>query len=130
MESFKISNLIDFPTEYLDWMRKLEYYVEVDKFFLVHAGFNFKKENPFDDTNSMLWTRDYDIQPEKVKHKKIIHGHVPVNLEFIDMSIKMKSYWFIDLDNGCYMNTREGFGNLVALELNSMEYVVQYNLDT
>ncbi|MCD4695949.1 MAG: hypothetical protein K8S16_06870, partial [Bacteroidales bacterium] len=78
----------------------------------------------------MLWVRDYDIESQKIKNKKIIHGHVPVNLEFIDISIRNnKSYKFIDLDNGCYMTEREGFGNIVALELNSMEYKVQYNLD-
>ncbi len=129
LENFKITDLRSFPAEYLDWMRLLEYYIKLDQFILVHAGLNFKIENPFEDKNSMLWIRDYDIIPEKIRHKRIIHGHVPVNLEFIDLSIKNKSYHFIDLDNGCYMTKREGFGNLVALELNSMEYKVQYNLD-
>lgn len=129
LESFKVKNLLDIPRDYIDWMRRLEYFIELDHFFLVHAGFNFKKDDPFEDKSSMLWVRDYDIRPEKVRNKKIIHGHMPVSLEFIDMSIRTKSYWFIDLDNGCYMNNRDGFGNLVALELNSMEYVVQYNRD-
>lgn len=130
MQSFKLNDIKDFPKEYLEWMKKLEYYVELDNYYLVHAGFNFKKGDPFEDKDSMLWVRDYDIEPQKIKNKKIIHGHVPVNLEFIDISIKNnKSYKFIDLDNGCYMTKREGFGNIVALELNSMEYKVQYNLD-
>ena len=77
----------------------------------------------------MLWIRDYEIDSEKIGNKKIIHGHVPVNLEFIDVNIKNKSYKFIDLDNGVYIKKREGFGNLVALELNSMEYKAQCNLD-
>lgn len=129
LESFKVQDLKNFPTEYLDWMRNLEYFIELDNFILVHAGFNFRNENPFSDKDSMLWIRDYDIDPVKIKNKKIIHGHVPVSLEFIDISIRNKSYKFIDLDNGCYMTKREGFGNLVALELNSLEYKVQYNLD-
>ncbi len=129
MENFKISDLKSFPEEYLDWMRSLEYYIELDQFLLVHAGFNFSKDNPFDDKHSMLWIRDYEIVPEKIANKRIIHGHVPVNLEFIDLSIKNKSYNFIDLDNGCYVTNRDGFGNLVALELNSLEYRVQFNLD-
>ena len=129
MKSFKIHDIKDFPIEYLNWMKDLEYYIELDNFFLVHAGFNFDSENPFEDKDSMLWVRDYEIDANKIGNKKIIHGHVPVNLEFIDVSIKNKSYKFIDLDNGVYMPKREGYGNLVALELNSMEYKAQCNLD-
>jgi serine/threonine protein phosphatase 1 len=110
-------------------MRNLEYYIELDHFFLVHAGFNFRNGDPFNDKNSMLWIRDYEIDSSKVANKRIVHGHVPVSLEFIDLSIRNNNYKFIDLDNGCYMTKKDGFGNLVALELNSLEYKVQYNLD-
>jgi serine/threonine protein phosphatase 1 len=129
MKSFKVANLKDFPAEYLDWMKNLEYFIELENFLLVHAGFNFRSEDPFEDKSSMLWIREYDIDNEKIGNKRIIHGHVPVSLEFIDMSLKSNTYQFIDLDNGPYMTTREGFGNLVALELNTLEYKVQYNLD-
>jgi serine/threonine protein phosphatase 1 len=129
MQSFRLTDLKDFPTEYLEWIKNLEYFIELDNYFLVHAGFNFKLNNPFEDKNSMLWIREYDIDKKKVGSKRIIHGHVPVSLEFIDLSIKNKHYQYIDLDNGCYMNKRDGFGNLIALELNSLEYKVQYNLD-
>jgi serine/threonine protein phosphatase 1 len=129
MKSFKLHDLKDFPQEYLDWMKSLEYYIELDNFFLVHAGFNFKLDNPFEDKDSMLWIREYEIDKKKVGNKRIIHGHVPVSLEFIDLNINNKSYQYIDLDNGAYMTKRDGFGNLLALELNSMEYKVQYNLD-
>lgn len=129
MKSFRLHDLKDFPLEYLDWMKNLEYYIELENFFLVHAGFNFKLKNPFEDKDSMLWIREYEIDKEKIGNKRIIHGHVPVSLEFIDLSIKNKNYKYIDLDNGCYMTKRDGFGNLIALELNSLEYKVQYNLD-
>jgi len=129
MESFKLDDLKDFPPKYVEWMKNLEYYIELENFILVHAGFNFNSENPFQDKESMLWVRDFEIDSSIVKNKKIIHGHVPVSLEFIDISIKNKSYKFIDLDNGCYMHDRVGYGNLLALELNSLEYKVQYNLD-
>jgi serine/threonine protein phosphatase 1 len=95
----------------------------------VHAGFNFKSENPFSDTDSMLWVREFEIDKKKAKNKTIVHGHVPVSLEFIDVSIKNRGYKFIDLDNGCYMTKRDGYGNLLALELNTLELKVQYNLD-
>ena len=129
MESFGIHDLKQLPEEYLEWMRNLEYYIELDRFILVHAGFNFKNGNPFSDKDSMLWIRDYDIDSSKISNKRIIHGHVPVSLEYINISIKNKSSKFIDLDNDCYMTEREGFGNLLTLELNTMEYKVKYNLD-
>ncbi len=77
----------------------------------------------------MLWVREFKVKPEKVKNKTIVHGHVPVSLEFIDMSLKSPAYNFIDLDNGVYMENRAGFGNLVALELQSKTLLVQSNLD-
>jgi serine/threonine protein phosphatase 1 len=129
LESFKVHDLRDFPVDYIEWMKNLEYFIELDQYFLVHAGFNFRNGSPFSDKNSMLWIRDYEIDSDKVSNKRIVHGHVPVSLEFIDLSIRNKGYKFIDLDNGCYMTKRDGFGNLVALELNSLEYKIQYNLD-
>lgn len=129
MESFGLTDLKLFPKEHIEWMKNLEYYIELDNYILVHAGLNFKIDDPFTDTNSMLWLRDFEIDNKKINNKTIVHGHVPVSLEFIDLSIKNKSYKFIDLDNGCYMTKRDGFGNLVALELNSLEYKVQTNLD-
>jgi len=129
MLSFGISELRDIPPEYIDWMRSLPYYFQMEDFILVHAGLNFEAEDPFSDKETMLWTREYKIVPEKIGNRKIIHGHVPVNLELMDMAIKNKSLKFIDLDNGPYIKDKSGFGNLVALELNSLETVIQDNRD-
>jgi serine/threonine protein phosphatase 1 len=110
-------------------MKSLTYFVQMDDFILVHAGLNFEIDDPFADKESMIWTREYNIVPEKIGNRKIIHGHVPVNLELMDMAIKNKSLKFIDLDNGPYIKEKSGFGNLVALELNSMETMIQDNRD-
>lgn len=110
-------------------MRNLDYYVILEKFILVHAGLNCKIDDPFSDTYSMLWLRDYEIIPEKTGNRKIIHGHVPVTLQFIDHILSKDFYKFIDLDNGSYMSGEEGYGNLVALELTKMEMVIQDNRD-
>ena len=77
----------------------------------------------------MLWLRDYEIKPEKIGGRRIIHGHVPVNMELITLAVKNTFYKFIDLDNGPYISGKDGYGNLVALELDSMEMVIQYNMD-
>ncbi|PIQ25778.1 MAG: hypothetical protein COW63_18610 [Bacteroidetes bacterium CG18_big_fil_WC_8_21_14_2_50_41_14] len=129
MESFGVESPREIPEKYIDWMRKLEYFVLTDDYVIVHAGLNFKAEDPFTDTRSMIWIRDYRVDSSKIRNRKIIHGHVPVNLEFIDMCINQPGYKFIDLDNGVYFNDRTGYGNLVALELTEMRYVVQSLMD-
>ncbi len=129
LESFGTSSISEIPEKYIRWMNKLEYFVETTQFIAVHAGLNFNIENPFSDTISMLWLREFRVKPEKIGNKFVIHGHVPVNLELIDMAIRKSSPDFIDLDNGIYMNNKPGYGNLVALETNSMEYKVQTVVD-
>jgi len=129
MQSFDTENLLDVPVHYIDWMRNLPLYHELDKFVLVHAGLNFDIPDPFKDTQTMLWVREFKVRSYKIGYRRVIHGHVPVSLDFIDLTVNSESYPFIDLDNGCYMSNRSGFGNLLALELGTMQLKVQPNID-
>ena len=130
MESFNAERPRDIPKKYIEWMKGLQYYIELEKFIVVHAGLNFKLDDPFEDKRAMIWARDYEIDPEKINHRRIIHGHLPVNLEFIDMVVNNhSSYWFIDIDNGVYFTRKAGYGNLVALNLDAMEYTIQSVMD-
>jgi serine/threonine protein phosphatase 1 len=128
MKSFNAANVVDIPVSYIEWIESLEYYLKWKNFLIVHAGFNFEQDDIFSDTQSMMWIREYKIDTEKLGKRKIIHGHVPVTLEFIHQSINSSSFNFIDLDNGVYMD-KPGYGNLLALELNTMELLVQPNVD-
>ena len=129
MDSFEVDKVLDIPEEYILWIESLDFYLEWEKFLIVHAGFNFEAEDIFSDTLAMMWTREYNIDPEKLGDRKIVHGHLPVTLEFIYQSINSSSFQFIDLDNGVYMTEKPGYGNLLALELNTMELLVQPNMD-
>ena len=86
-------------------------------------------DNPFEDRHAMMWIKEFKVIPEKIGNRKVIHGHVPVSLDFIELLRTSLKFDFIDLDNGVYMPEKDGFGNLVALELTSMEMKVQPNLD-
>jgi serine/threonine protein phosphatase 1 len=120
----------DIPEHYIEWMRNLDYYFELDKYILVHAGMNFNIDNPFDDTMSMMWARDFKVDIQKTGGKKIIHGHVPVEYSLIQLFLESEGYNFIALDNGVYYRDQKvGFGNLMALELNSMQLIAQPNVD-
>ena len=129
LQSFGVKWASEIPEKYIRWLDALEYFVADDKFVAVHAGLNFTEDDPFADKRSMLWIRDFRIVPEKIGHRVLIHGHVPVNLELIDMAVRHKHPDFIDLDNGIYMSDKAGYGNLVALEAGSMEYRVQTVVD-
>ena len=129
MESFNASRPKEIPEKYITWMKNLKYYVELEKYIIVHAGLNFNIDNPLDDKRAMIWARDYKVDPEKIGNRKIVHGHVPVNHEFIHLAINSSDYKFIDLDNGVYIQDRPGYGNLIALELNSMTYTTHSLMD-
>jgi serine/threonine protein phosphatase 1 len=129
MQSFGTSDMKLIPAAYIDWIKSLPLFVELEKYVLVHAGFNFDADNIFLDEQAMMWARDYSIVPEKVNFRRIIHGHVPVPLDFIEAGLHSGTFQFIALDNGVYMLDRPGFGNLTALELSSLELLIQPNLD-
>lgn len=129
LQSFNAYTVSAIPEFYIEWIESLHYYIQWGNYLIVHAGFNFDNDDIFRDTQSMMWIREYKIDPEKLGNRKIIHGHVPVTLDFIHQSIISNSFQFIDLDNGVYLTDKPGFGNLLALELNTMELLVQPNLD-
>ena len=130
LKSFGVSHPRHIDEQYIEWMRKGKFFIELDKYILVHAGMNFKIQNPFEDTMSMLWARDFKVDPAKIGGKKIIHGHVPVEYSLIQLFLESGGYSFIALDNGVYYKDQKvGFGNLMALELNTLELLAQPNCD-
>ena len=130
LKSFGAKRPRQIDKKYIDWMHNGKYFIELDDYILVHAGMNFNIENPFDDTMSMMWARDFKVDIKKLGGKKIIHGHVPVEYSLIQLFIESGGYDFIALDNGVYYRDQKvGFGNLMALELNSMQLIAQPNVD-
>ena len=130
LKSFGVKRPRQIEQKYIDWMHNGKYFIELDDYILVHAGMNFNIDNPFDDTMSMMWARDFKVDIHKTGGKKIIHGHVPVEYSLIQLFIESGGYDFIALDNGVYYRDQKvGFGNLMALELNSMQLIAQPNCD-
>jgi serine/threonine protein phosphatase 1 len=129
MKSFGVDDPALIPQEYFEWLNSLHNYAIEENYLLAHAGFNFEIDNIFEDTDSMRWIRDFNVDLKKSGGKKVIHGHVPVQLELIEESIKNPHFNFIDLDNGCVFKNRIGMGNLIGFELNTSTLVVQKNID-
>jgi len=130
LNSFGVRRPRDIDKKYIDWMRKAEYFIELDRYILVHAGMNFNIPNPFDDIRSMMWIRDFKVNSEKIGNKKVIHGHVPIEYSMIETFAKSETYSFIALDNGVYYkDLKAGYGNLMAFDLDSLELFAQPNID-
>ncbi len=119
---------------YLKFLESLPYHYELEDYHLVHAGFDFQKENPFEAHVTMLYIRRFEIKEELLKGKKIVHGHQPTNLTTIQESIANNSP-VIPLDNGCVYTKRhktldyKQHGNLCSLNLDSLELILQRNIE-
>ncbi len=119
---------------YAQFLKTLPYYYELDRFYLVHAGFNFNRNKPLEDTRSMVRIRNFTQNPTG---KTIVHGHQVTPLALIRQKISERSL-VIPLDNGCYHGaTFRGMvanafgkdtGNLCGLDLDTFELFVQKNV--
>ena len=124
-----IETVYQIPSEYIQQIEKLPYYIELEDYLIVHAGFNFYMDDPFQDHHAMIWSRDMMYDPDKANHRTVIHGHTPVPVEEIRQMIADPSPGLINIDAGCVYTEYPGLGNLVAFNLDNRELVVQKNID-
>lgn len=135
----RLSNLIEenqdgsfsIKQPYAAFLEALPYFFELEDFFIVHAGFNFKAEDPFRDFDEMLWIREFHEDREWVGEKPILHGHTPCYKEVILEAIH-NHYPIIPLDNGCVFSSggaHDSYGNLLCLNLDTFEVVFQPNIN-
>ncbi|MEL6562208.1 MAG: metallophosphoesterase family protein, partial [Bacteroidota bacterium] len=57
--SFGIKNLTELPIEYIDFCKNLPFYIIEDEFIAVHAGINFRTQNPLERLEDLIWIRDW-----------------------------------------------------------------------
>jgi serine/threonine protein phosphatase 1 len=129
LRSFGANRPEELPEILKNLINDSEFWLEHEKFYLVHAGFNFKHEPFWEDTQSMMWLREFDVDLKKTGGRRVVHGHIPVSLDLIKQSLEQPNFGFIDLDNGCVYRDRPGMGNLVALELQNEKLTVQPNIE-
>jgi len=110
---------------YLSFFHSLIYYIEMDHYFLSHAGFNFVRDDPFDDYRGMLWTQKVRLEYAHTE-KHIIRGHASQPLYAIQQAVEERDQ-LIQLDNGIY-KYEKGFGSLCTLELTEWKLIVQENI--
>jgi serine/threonine protein phosphatase 1 len=128
LDSFGVREVSAIPSMYLDFLKNLEYFIELQDTLLVHAGFDFSSPEPFREYDSMLNIREFGWNSDKTGNRRIIHGHVPTPLTDIVHQFSTKNQ-LLDLDGGCVYPHRAGMGNLLALDLTSWKLFIQPCLD-
>jgi serine/threonine protein phosphatase 1 len=126
LESFGIQDIREIEKKYLEFFASLEYYKIIGNAVFVHAGFDDFAVNPFADKKAMIWECYSSYKNPVLSGKTIIHGHRPKTITYVEKLISENSK-VIPIDTGCVYAEESGYGNLSALEVNSMRlYSVPY----
>lgn len=137
LDSFAIDGNIpnsiqDIPESYLDFCHSMEYYVESKGFIFVHAGLNFKNEQPpFDCKEDMLWIRKWtdNINYDWLQKRIIVHGHTPqTRYEIEERFSELDEWQALNIDNSCVFN-KQGYNHLCCVDLTKMELHFQKCID-
>lgn len=129
LSQFGIQHPKDMPLHYLNFFNELGFYSRFEKYILVHAGINTNAAEPFEDRESMLWTRNFQVDGV-IKENYVIHGHTPKPLPEIEKMVsEIEKNRKVDIDNGCVLKGKENLGNLCCLELGSLTLHYQPNID-
>lgn len=114
--------------KYIELLKNSYHYIELSDYYLVHAGFDFKSESPFENTDAMLYSKSFKLDHSFLNNKKVIIGHYPSNLiEIIRRIKKGKNKLYID--NGCVNKKVAEQGNLLCLNLDTLAISLQKNID-
>lgn len=114
--------------KYYNFFSSMPYYLEFNDFYLVHAGFDFSKPEPFEDFEAMIEIRSWTYNSVLAKEKTIVHGHSPHTLSEVKSNLEKKSK-ILPIDNGCFYKDDEGMGNLLCLNLDNYQLTIQPNID-
>ena len=128
LSSFGVSSYNELDEKYFRFFQGLSYYFQTDDFYIVHAGFDFRKKDFLSDTDAMMWIRYYEADAKKLGGRRIIHGHTPLYLGEIKSLITSNDP-AIDIDNGCCYKHMSGFGSLCCLNLDTMELCAVGNVE-
>ncbi len=118
------------PAKYMKFLSHTTYFIELDKAFIVHAGFNFNHKNPFQDMDAMIWSRNFDYDRFKAKGKPVVHGHTPTSIDSIRQTLFDPVRTLINIDAGCFYTKYPEMGHLVALDIDKWQLFIQPNIES
>lgn len=121
---------------YTPFFKGLSDYFEDENFIFVHAGLNFKNQDPLSN-NDIFWIRNWykDINRDWLGNRIIIHGHTPISWDEISlqfMTLKAaphKAIPALNLDGGCVYSSFADARYLVAADLTNWKIYAQKNIE-
>lgn len=132
LKSFKAQGVDQISIRYINLIKEFDFYLKVDDYLLVHAGLNFRQQDPLTVNKDMLWIRYWTDRINKrwLGNRKIIYGHTPVTETRIreDAAI-IDKLQFLNIDCGCYYSHKPDKGKLCAYELTSQQVYFQENIE-
>jgi len=128
LSSFGVTSVLEISIRYIGFFRNLKYYEKVGDFYFVHGGFNDDIEDPFSDTESMIWESRLSYKNPIFEGKRIVHGHRPKQLEYTKKLVEENSH-VLPIDTGCVYGREMNYGYLTALDVNSMKLISIENID-
>jgi serine/threonine protein phosphatase 1 len=124
LKSFGVDKTQDVPARYIAFLKELPFTRCDNQFVFVHAGLDMTKRDPINQSSReyTLWSRTSSVDTIKLGGRRLITGHTIYNLEQIRSSL---TTIHIHLDNGAFTNLQPRHGNLLALNLETMELLIQ-----
>lgn len=129
LKSFGIKTADQLPLRYLNFLEALPLSYRDGKYLLVHAGLDMTKNDPLTETNpeQMLWgDAAYLDSGRDLNGITLVTGHKIRTMPDIGKSL-ITSH--IHLDNGAFTCLAPELGNLVALNLDTLQITAQPWLD-
>lgn len=133
--SFGIERLEQLPKLYFEFFNELPFFHQEDDFIAVHAGLNFRYENPFHSEEDLIWIRDWykNIDYNWLGERVVIHGHTPQTIQEIETQLAMLGEKrVLNIDAGAFMSQgkENGFGHLCAFDWTNKQLYFQENIET
>jgi serine/threonine protein phosphatase 1 len=110
LRSYGNHDRIAVPHEHVSFLKSLELYIELDNYWIVHAGLRPGVEIQEQSLQDLLWIREPFIMSDYDFGKTVIFGHTPFSVPFV-------------MDNKIGLDTGAVFGNrLTCLELPARKF--------
>jgi len=110
LRSYRINGAIRIPIDHISFIKSLKIMLEIDDYYIVHAGFKPGVAIREQSQEDCLWIREPFIFSEYDFGKRIIFGHTPFYLPLM-------------MDNKIGLDTGAVYGNmLTCLEIPSMKF--------
>jgi len=110
LESYHVDGEVLIPPDHITFFKSLRTWIELDDYYVVHAGFRPGVEIEGQTQEDLIWIRDSFIFSDYDFGKKVIFGHTPFTKPLVT-------------DNKIGLDTGAVYGNrLTCLELSRMKF--------